>query len=66
MPAFCRPMKAMKKPMPAPMAFFREAGMLFTMASRMLKKVSSRKMTPSQKIAVSAHRQEYPMPTHTV
>ena len=52
------PMKAIYSPMPAPMAFLSVAGILFTMASRMLKNVSSRKMIPSINMAVIAHCQE--------
>ena len=57
-PAFCSPMKAMNRPIPAAIAFLRLCGMLLTIASRILKNVRIRKIIPSQKIAVRAHCQE--------
>ena len=54
-PAFCRPMKAMKRPIPAPMAFLSEAGMAFTMASRRFVSVRITKMIPSMNTAVRAN-----------
>jgi len=65
-PAFCMPMKAMKRPIPTPIALFRFAGMLLTMASRMFAAVRIRKMIPSTNTAVSANCQLYPMPNTTV
>ena len=57
-PAFCNPIKAMKSPIPAPIAFLSEAGMAFTMASRRFVSVSMTKMIPSRNTAVSANCHE--------
>ena len=54
MPEFFRPMKAMKKPMPAEMAKRSVVGMQCTICSRTLKAVSKMKITPSTKTAASA------------
>ena len=58
MPAFFSPMKAMKSPMPAPMARFTDAGMASTMSVRTFVSVSTTKMKPSMSIAVSANCHE--------
>ena len=65
-PAFLRPMKAMNRPIPQPMAFFNEAGMESTMSLRTLVTVRMMKMIPSRSTAVSANCQLYPIPKHTV
>ena len=57
-PAFWRPMNAIKRPIPTPIAFLRFAGIELTIASLTLNAVRIRKMTPSQKIAVSANCHE--------
>ena len=54
MPAFFRPMKAIKRPIPAPMARFREAGMASTISERMPVADRMIKMKPSISTAVSA------------
>ena len=53
-PAFCRPMKAMNKPMPTDTPRFRLKGMALKMASRMLVRDSTTKIRPSTKTASSA------------
>ena len=58
MPAFFSPMKAMKSPMPAPIARLIDAGIASTMSVRMLVSVSTTKMKPSMRIAVSANCHE--------
>ena len=57
-PAFFRPMKAMKRPIPAPMARFREAGMASTIIERIPVAERMMKMKPSMRTAVSAICQE--------
>ena len=59
-------MNAMNSPIPAAIAFFRLSGMLFTIASLILKKVRRTKIIPSQNIAVSANCHECPIPIQTV
>ena len=58
MPAFLRPMKAMKSPMPAPMARFSVAGMASTMSVRIFVTVMRMKRMPSMRMAVSANCHE--------
>lgn len=65
-PAFCNPMKAIKSPIPAPMAFFRESGMALRMASRKLERVSRINRRPSISTAVNANSQVLPIPRQTV
>ena len=57
MPQFLRPMKAMKRPMPALIAFFISEGIAFTMSSRTLVSVRSMKISPSMRMAVRANCQ---------
>ncbi|MBA7527956.1 hypothetical protein ES705_20138 [subsurface metagenome] len=57
-PELMKPIRAINKPMPTEMACFNGRGILFTISSRMLKAVSSIKIIPSIKIAVSAVCQE--------
>ena len=64
-PAFCNPMKAIKSPIPAPMAFFRESGMALRMASRKLERVSRINRRPSISTAVNANSQVLPIPRQT-
>src|SRR5574344_541549 len=65
-PAFCKPMNAMKRPIPAPIAFLRLAGIALTIASRRLVSVSITNIRPSIRIAVRANCQEWPRPQHPV
>lgn len=65
-PAFCIPIKAINKPIPAEMACFRFMGMALTISSRTLKAVRSKKMMPSRNTAVSANCQLCPMANTTV
>ena len=58
MPQPIRPIRAIKKPMPAAMPTLRVLGMLLMTASRIFVSVSRMKMTPSTKIAASATCQE--------
>ena len=58
MPAFLSPMKAMKSPIPAPIARFIEAGIASTISVRTLVIVSNTKMMPSIRIAVRANCHE--------
>ncbi len=64
-PAFCRPRKVMKSPIPTGIAFLMVLGILFTINSRTLKKVRIRNIIPSINTAVSAICQEYPSPSTT-
>ena len=57
-PAFLKPISAIKKPIPAEIARFRLTGILLMIASRMLVPVRRIKITPSRKTAVSAVCQE--------
>ncbi len=66
MPEPCRPIKAIKSPIPAEMAFFKSKGMQFRIASRRLVIVRRMKIRPSRKTAVRANCQEYPMPRQTL
>ena len=58
MPAFFSPMKAMKSPIPAPMARFSVAGMASTMSVRIFVAVMRMKRMPSMRMAVSANCHE--------
>ena len=65
-PAFCRPMKAMNRPMPAPIACFRVSGIAFRIHERTLVSVRIMNMIPSRKTAVSANCHVLPMVRQTV
>ena len=65
-PLFLNPIIAMKKPMPAAMAYFSEAGIISKMICRRLLTQSSTKSTPSKNTAVSANCHVYPSERHTV
>ena len=52
--AFKRPIRAMKRPIPAETAFFRVIGMALKMASRTLVRDKTMKMIPSTKTAAKA------------
>ena len=56
-PAFCKPMNAMNKPIPAPMALRRLKGNASTIFSRKLVTVSRMNMIPSKSTAVKANCQ---------
>ena len=58
MPPLFRPISAMNRPMPAPIAFRMDFGKAFTIASRTLVKVRITKMKPSMRTAVRANCQE--------
>ena len=58
--AFCRPIKAMNRPIPALTADFSVMGMALKMASLTLVTDSTMKTRPSTKTAISAICQEYP------
>ena len=58
MPAFCRPMKAMNRPIPAPMAFLSVPGMASSSQVRTLVTVRMMKRMPSSSTAVRANCQE--------
>ena len=58
MPAFLSPMKAMKSPMPAPMARLSVVGIASTMRVRIFVTVISTKRNPSMRMAVSANCHE--------
>ncbi len=64
--AFCRPMKAMKRPIPTETACFNVIGMELKIASRTLVRESRMKIIPSANTATRACSQEYPMPRTTV
>ena len=53
-PQFCRPMKAMKRPMPADTACLRLMGMALKISSRTGVRERRMKMTPSTKTAARA------------
>ena len=53
-PAFCRPMKVMNRPMPVVMPYFKFSGMQFTSVSRNLNAERMMKMMPSTRMAVRA------------
>ena len=61
-----RPIRAMKRPIPAPIAFLSDRGRAFTIASRTFVRVSTMNMRPSMRTAVRANCHEYPMPRQTV
>ncbi len=65
-PQFCRPIKAIKRPMPPPMAAFNPAGMALAISSRTLKRLRMIKRIPSMKTAVNANCQVWPIPRQTV
>ena len=56
-PAFCSPTKALKRPMPAPKAFFSDSGMEWAIQVRTFVTVSKTSTMPSMKTAVRANRQ---------
>ena len=56
----------MNKPIPAPMAFFNDIGMAFTIASRKFVNVNTINNIPSIKTAVKANCQLFPIAIHTV
>ena len=66
MPALLRPMNAMKRPIPAPIALRRLAGMALTIASRTLVIVRMMNTRPSISTAVNANCHGYPIPRHTL
>ncbi|MND84360.1 hypothetical protein D3C80_762510 [compost metagenome] len=57
-PECCNPMNVINKPIPTGIASFNVFGILFTINSRTLKKVKTRKISPSIKTAVIAICQE--------
>ena len=65
-PAFCRPMKAMNRPIPTETARFKGRGMELKIASRTLVRERIMKMIPSINTAKSATCQEKPIGPHTV
>ena len=65
-PADCKPMKATKSPIPALMPIFRDFGIAFIMASRMLVSVRTAKIAPSMNTAVRAMCQDTPITPHTL
>ena len=66
MPAFARPMRAMKSPIPTATAFFIPAGIALMIFSRIPKMERTMKMIPSIRTAVKASCHEHPIPKHTV
>ena len=58
MPLFLNPIMAMKKPMPAAIACFKEGGIMSKIIWRMLLRQSRTKRMPSSRTAVRAKRQE--------
>ena len=56
-PPLFNPMRAMNRPMPAPIAFLIESGMALTIAVRTLVKVRITNMMPSIRTAVRANCQ---------
>ena len=56
--AFCKPMKAMNRPMPTLTAFFRLKGMALKIASRILNRDRRMKISPSARTAARATCQE--------
>ena len=65
-PAFCRPMKAMNRPIPAPMACLSESGIALRIQVRTFVSVRTTKMRPSIRTAVRANCQEWPIVRQTV
>ena len=59
-PAFCKPVKAMNRPMPTETPFLSVSGMALKIASRTLVSDSTIKTRPSIKTASSATCQLYP------
>ena len=64
-PAFCRPIKAIKSPIPALIAVLTDLGIESTIASRTLKSVSRMNIIPSISTAVNANCHDYPIPSTT-
>ena len=60
-PAASRPNRAINKPIPTEIAFFILTGIESTIASRTLNNVNKIKIKPSNKTAVSANSNEYPI-----
>ena len=65
-PAFCRPMKAMNRPIPAPMACLSESGIAFRIQERTFVSVRMMNRRPSRNTAVRANCQECPIVRQTV
>ncbi len=65
-PAFWSPMKAMKRPIPAPIAFLSVPGMASRRRVLILVTVMMMNRIPSMKTAVRANCQLYPIVRHTV
>ena len=64
--AFCRPMNAINRPIPADTAYFKFIGIELKICSRTLVRDRARKMIPSTNTAASAISQVYPMERTTV
>ena len=64
--AFCRPINAMKRPIPTDTACFRFIGMELKIASRTFVRERRMKMIPSANTADNACCQVYPIPRTTV
>ena len=64
-PAFTRPIRAMKSPIPTETAFFKFIGIASNMASLTLTSDSSINIIPSMNTAVSANCQDLLMPNTT-
>ena len=64
--AFCRPMKAINKPIPLVTPYFSAGGMQLKIASRTLVRDKIIKIIPSTNTAASAICQEYPICATTV
>ena len=60
--ALRKPMKAMNRPIPAAVPYFRQSGMPFTIISRTLVSVSRRKSMPEMNTTPSAVCQGTPRP----
>ena len=65
-PAFCRPINAIKRPIPTDTPFFRETGMALKIASRTVVRDRMIKIIPSQNTANSAVCHGTPMLATTV
>ena len=66
MPAFARPMIAMKRPIPTATAFLRLSGIDLMIASRIPQRERRIKIIPSTRTAVKASCQVQPIPLTTV
>ena len=66
MPAFTRPMNAMKRPIPTEIAFLMFCGIELMIASRTLKNDNKMKIRPSKNTAVNANSGDLPIPSTTV